>query len=176
MVRSYISKNYNAIKEIACTIAKKSKYDCEELCHLIMLNLLESDPQKIEPIIKKNQLRYWIVRMMMNQYNSKTSPFHYTYRKPAERHRLAKQDIALWYDSDIQKKIEDEEKIDFINSTLSELPYFDKTVTEIYYEHQHSLRTMSKATGISRTTLFKALKRTKNEIKKQAEQRTWRHD
>ena len=176
VIRSYISENYDAIKKIACVIAKKSITDCEELCHLVILSILESDQEKIEEIIQKKQLRYWIVRMMMNQYNSNTSPFHYTYRKPAERHRAASQDIAMWYDSDMEKKIRDEEKIDFINSTLSDMPYFDKTVTEIYYEHNHSLRTMAQATGVSRTTLFKTLKRTRNEIKKKAEQRTWRYD
>lgn len=176
VIHSYISKNYDAIKKIACTIAKKSITDCEELCHLVILSILESDQNKINEIIKKKQLRYWIVRMMMNQYNSNTSPYHYTYRKPAERHRAATQDIKMWYDSDMEKKIKDEEKIDFINSTLSDMPYFDKTVTELYYEHNHSLRTMAQETGISRTTLFKTLKRTRNEIKKKAKQRTWRHD
>jgi len=161
---------------MACTIAKKSLIDCEELCHIVILSILEGDKEKIEGLIKKKQLRYWLARMMMNQYNSSTSPFHYTYRKPAERHRLAKEDILLWFDSDMEKKVRDEEKIDFINSTLSELPYFDKKVTEIYYEHGHSFKTMSEDTGISKTTLFKALKRTKNEIKKQAESRTWRYD
>jgi|TARA_R110002049_G_scaffold69079_1_gene178926 RNA polymerase sigma factor (sigma-70 family) len=161
---------------MACTIAKKSLIDCEELCHIVILSILESDQSKIEELIKKKQLRYWLARMMMNQYNSTTSPYHYTYRKPAERHREAKQDILLWFDSDIEKKIKDEEKIDFINSTLSDMPYFDKTVTEIYYEHGHSFKTMSEDTGISKTTLFKALKRTKNEIKEKAKQRTWRHD
>jgi len=173
VVKDYISNNYDAIKKMACTIAKNSVTDCEELCHIVILSILESDQEKIQELIKKKQLRYWMARMMMNQYNSSTSPFHYTYRKPAERHRLAKDDILLWFDSDMEKKIQDEEKIDFINSTLSEMPYFDKTVTEIYYEHNHSLRTMAQDTGISRTTLFKAIKRTKNELKKQAKQRTW---
>ena len=173
MVHSYISKNYDLIKQIACTIAKKSLVDCEELCHIVILSILEGDQEKIEELIKKKQLRYWLVRMMMNQYNSSSSPYHNTYREPEKRHREAKEDILLWFDSNMEKKIKDEEKIDFINSSLSKMSFFDKTVIEIYYQHDHSLTTMAKATGIGKTTLFQSIKETKNELKKQAEQRTW---
>ena len=176
MVSEYISENYKAIKQMACTIAKKSLVDCEELCHIVILDVLESDQSKIEELIKKKQLRYWMARMMMNQYNSVTSPYYYTYRDPEKRHREAKNEILLWFDSNMDKKIKDEEKIDFINTALAEMTYFDRTVTEIYYDHNHSFQSMSDATGICKTTIFLTIKRARNEIKKQAKQRSWRHD
>jgi len=53
VVKDYISKNYDAIKKMACTIAKQSVIDCEELCHIVVLSILESDQSKIEELIKK---------------------------------------------------------------------------------------------------------------------------
>lgn len=169
MLDEYVTDNYPKMREMARTITRGKSPDWEELLHTCVLALYESDRQRIEGLIERRQLRYWLARMMMNQYNSSTSPYHYQYRKPVERIRNAQHDIRTWYEDTIPEKEHREELHRFIEESLSDLPYFDRMVTKVYYDHGHSLNTLSKATGISRTTLFKALKRTRDGIRRRYE-------
>ncbi len=169
MLDKYITNNYDRLGEMARTITRGRAPDWEELLHTCLTALYESDRERIEGLIERRQLRYWMARMMMNQYNSSTSPFHYTYRKPAERIRKAHHDVVAWHEDTLPDKLAREELHTFVEEALKELPYFDRMVTRVYYDHGHSLNTLSKATGISRTTLFKALKRSRDAIRRRYE-------
>lgn len=50
----------------------------------IYLILLEYDRDKIEQMYNSNQLKYWLTRVIKNQWNSSTSPFYTKYRKQIE--------------------------------------------------------------------------------------------
>ena len=52
--------------------------DLAQECYLI---LLEYDQNKLNRINKKNEIQYFITKIIMNQYFSKTSTYHYKYRK-----------------------------------------------------------------------------------------------
>jgi hypothetical protein len=43
--------------------------------------LLEYKPEKIVEMYEKKQLKFFMVRIIQNQYNSKTSPFYRKYKK-----------------------------------------------------------------------------------------------
>ena len=43
--------------------------------------LLEYNPDKIVEMYEKKQLKFFMVRIIQNQYNSKTSPFYRKYKK-----------------------------------------------------------------------------------------------
>jgi len=164
VIRAYISENYEMLKGIARTITKNRYPDCEDLLSEVVLILLEGDEAKLSRLIEKKQIRYWIVRIMLNQYNSKTSPFHYKYRIHEARHRKAKEEIIFWAIDRIEDKILKEERIEAIERALEEVDWMDQMITKVYYYDSHSLNTLARATGISRTTLYKAIKRTRHEI------------
>lgn len=160
---SYISENYDAIIEMAKTITRGRYPDYEELAHNVIEALYKKEPSYIQGLIERKQLRYWIVRIMLNQYNSSSSPYHYTYRKPHQRHRDMRPQIEEW--STGGQFDEDTEKIlSAIEKHVKNLPYFDRMVTMVYYYHHHSLNTFSEQSGISRTTLYKALRRARKEL------------
>jgi DNA-directed RNA polymerase specialized sigma24 family protein len=150
---------------MALSVTKGRKFDAEELAHEIIISLYSGDREKLTGLIARKQLRYWIARMMLNQYNSNSSPFHYKYRKPAERHRNATHDIKGWSEDDLEAQKIKEELHTFVEEELAGQPYFERTITEVYFNHEHSLNSLARATGISRTTLYKAIKSTKNAIK-----------
>lgn len=164
MIRAYIEQNYEMLQGISRTITKNRHPDHEDLLSEVILILLESDEEKINSLIQKKQIRYWIVRIMLNQYNSKTSPFHYKYRIHEARHRKAKDEIIFWYREKIEDKILQEQRIEAIEEALEDIEWMDQMITKVYYYDSHSLNTLARATGISRTTLYKAIKRTRHEI------------
>lgn len=53
----------------------------KDLTQDIYLQLLQMDTKKLNDLYCKNQLRYWITRIITNNIHSKTSPYYYQYKK-----------------------------------------------------------------------------------------------
>lgn len=165
----YLSENYEAIVEMAKTITRGRHPDYEDLTHMVVEALYKKEASHITQLIERKQLRYWIVRIMLNQYNSSSSPFHYTYRKPSERHRTMHHSILEW-SNDGEFNEGTEELLCLIEEGVRNLPYFDRMITMVYYNHRHSLNTLSQQSGISRTTLYKALRRARKALRDHIEE------
>ena len=53
----------------------------KDLTQDIYLQLLQMRTDKLNDLYTKNQLRYWIARVVVNSIHSKTSPYYYMYKK-----------------------------------------------------------------------------------------------
>lgn len=53
----------------------------EDLIQEVYMILLNYDEEKLRALYNNNQLNFFLVRVIKNQYFSKTSPFHKKYRK-----------------------------------------------------------------------------------------------
>jgi len=177
-LNKYIEKNYDKLKEISKKITSNKKNDHDDLLHDTVLALYDSNKTKIETLIDNNQLIYWIARIMVNQYHSKTSPFYKKYRKyyedkderfvlncwneyyinntPSRVHRMIDED-------GVKLKQQLEKDIERVNKILKEIHWFDSEVFRIYFQmgKSYSLNKMSKDTGINRNTLYASIKKVK---------------
>lgn len=164
ILSEYLEKNYDKVKGIARNIAPE---DYEDLCHEIILQLYDIAEEKLSPLIESGAIRFWIVRMMLNNYRSSTGRYHVKYRRPAERHRELKRYIREWSEpTDWEIR---ENRFTAIEEAIEKAPWFDAVIFSIYYEAGHSLTTLENETGISRHTLYSSIRRTSNEVKKQTE-------
>ena len=60
--------------------------DLEDLCQMVYLILLEYDDNEIQDLWRNDhQMDFFLVRIIINQYRSCNSPFHYLFRKFQER-------------------------------------------------------------------------------------------
>jgi RNA polymerase sigma factor (sigma-70 family) len=161
---------------VAEKITSGKKYDRDDLLHDTILALYDSNKEKINELINKNQLIFWIARIMINQYHSKTSPFYKKYRKyyenlderftlncwndqyvnntPGRTHRIIDED-------GVKLKKQLEKDIERINKKLKEIHWFDSEVFRIYHQMEYSLNQMEKETGINRNTLYKSIRKVK---------------
>ena len=162
MLDEYLIKNYDRLKDVALNIAGIKEY--EELLHFVIEELYKCDQIRLKEIIEKKQMTFYAVRVMMNQYHSKTSRYYYKYKKYYEYH--ATQTIesisADKSKSNKKKKEEIEVKLDWIEEKLKDLYWFDAEVFKLYYRENFSLSEMAKATKINKNTLYKAIKNVKN--------------
>mgnify|MGYP003135442439 CR=1 FL=1 len=162
MLDEYLIKNYDKLKDVALNIAGIKEY--EELLHFVIEELYKCDQIRLREIIEKKQMTFYAVRVMMNQYHSKTSRYYYKYKKYYEYH--ATQTIeSLSADkskSNKKKKEEIEVKLDWIEEKLKDLYWFDAEVFKLYYRENFSLSEMAKATKINKNTLYKAIRNVKN--------------
>ena len=75
-----ISKD-KLVEEIVYNIGSKGDEDLKDLIQDIYINLLEKEDNLIETLYNTNQLKYFIIRMVVNNIHSKNSPYYTKYKK-----------------------------------------------------------------------------------------------
>ena len=163
MLNKYFEENYNKLKDIAYNITNGKG---DDLLSFVIEELYKCDKDRIIEIIKKKQLTFYIIRVMLNQYHSKTSRYYYKYNKYYEYH-VSGIIEAISPDnttSEIESKEQIEQRLEWVEEKLKDLYWFDAQCFSIYYKESHSLNTMSKATKISRATLYKAINNAKKHL------------
>ena len=78
--------------------------DLKDLCQMVYLIMLEYDETKLLDLWENDQMNFFLVRIIINQYRSSNSPFHSLFRKFQER------SVSLGVGSDIN-----EAAIDYVN-------------------------------------------------------------
>lgn len=76
--------NNGLVEEIIQGVSYSKFENTENLKDLtqdIYLQLLQMRTDKLNDLYTKNQLRYWIARVVVNSIHSKTSSYFYTYKK-----------------------------------------------------------------------------------------------
>ena len=59
--------------------------DLKDLCQMVYMVLLEYDEGKLQDLWENDQMNFFLARVILNQYRSSNSPFHYLFRKFQER-------------------------------------------------------------------------------------------
>ena len=139
----------------------------DDLLSFVIEELYKCDQDRINEIIEKKQLTFYIARVMLNQYHSKTSRYYYKYNKYYEFHTTTTIESITADNTSytIKDKKEVEERLEWIEEKLKDLYWFDAELFRIYYRDSHSLNSLAKATRISRATIYKAIKNVKNYLK-----------
>jgi DNA-directed RNA polymerase specialized sigma24 family protein len=167
-LNTYLEKSYNKLLEISKRITSNKYPDYEDLLHESIIALYNSNQEKIKDIIEKKQLTFYIVRIMMNQYQSNTSPYHKKYRKQYNEKQL--KEFYIYTKEPLtkekMKKLEEQEdRLQWIDEKLKGLSWFDVEVFRIYFREGFSLNKMQKETKINRSTLGKSIRFIKNFLK-----------
>jgi RNA polymerase sigma factor (sigma-70 family) len=131
--------------------------------HSLHLDLLHygieelSRKQNMKDIIESGGLRFYIVRIMMIQWRSRTGPFAKMYLNPNRE-----------YDS-IPEEIEAEPNpldVAKINQLLGELPWYDRELFKLFADGEHTYSSLARETQIPRTSISLTINRVRKHIKK----------
>ena len=157
MLDKYLIENYHKLKDMAYNITSGKGND--DLFSFVIEELYKCDQDRIDEIITKNQMTFYVVRVMINQYHSKTSRYYYKYKKYYEYHTTTTIECLSADNTqyNIKQKQEVEERLEWIEEKLKDLYWFDAEVFKIYYREGFSLNQMQKETKINRNTLHKAI-------------------
>ena len=68
----------NILGKVAKCPLEGEMYD---LCQEVYLTLLQYDERKLSEMYERGELRWFIARIVINQYASATSPFYYLYKR-----------------------------------------------------------------------------------------------
>lgn len=162
-VNRWISKYYDDISIMSKNITKGHN-DSDELLH----NCLEQLMSKSEQLenLKDKELKWFFSRILYTNWNSKTSPYHYQFRKHFQN------TSELLFDPSVNNPNEEidnkkivEQQLKDIDLVLRDLKWFDRALFNKYYNEGYSYQRLSNKTGISYHTIASTIRRVKRVIK-----------
>ena len=127
----------------------------EDLKSEVFLKIAEMDEQKLIELYDKKQIRFYIVKIMMNFVQSTDKKFYKKYRdfvewQPVEKHEEEQADIT-----------------ENIMEHLEGLYWYQKEILRLYaFEFKCNAKELSRQTGIPYMSIIRTLNQTKNELKK----------
>jgi hypothetical protein len=77
-----LAENKTIEEVISNIIGRQYDQTEQDLAQDLYMSLLEKDPELIENLYFKGDLQYFITRMVIQNVNSKNSPYYYTYKIP----------------------------------------------------------------------------------------------
>ena len=151
----FLQDNYFPLKEAAERISSHDQL-AEELLHYTIDEFV-SKPNA-EEIVLSGGAKFYCVRIMLNSWKSSSSPFYFSYRKHTESiDGIEAQD----------DEIEDLDHLVLTTRTeLAKLPWYDRLLFETFLNEGHTVSSLSRVTGIPRTSVSLTLNRVRKHIKR----------
>ena len=145
---------YNSV-EVNDAISKMHPVELQEdLKGELFLILAELPEEKLIGLYEAKQLRFYVVRVMLNLVRSTDKKFYAKYRNFVE------------YE---EKEIADEQQTDpteFISKYFESLYWYEKELLRLYtFEFNRNARQLSRATGIPYMSIIRTLNKTKQDLK-----------
>jgi len=157
IVQEFMQDHYIPLKEAAEKISDNDPLAPELLHYTLDIFLSKKD---VKEIIESGAGRFYCVRIMLNSWKSVTSPFYYTYRKHGELESAIENHIIP-----IEEDI-DHEIVDKIKYELEKLPWYDRMLFKTFVDENHTISSLSRATGIPRTSISLSINRIRKHIRK----------
>lgn len=160
-IEKFIINNYFQLLSISKKITRGNEL-YQDLLNDVILQMYERESEINLKSYGDNDIKYYITAIMRINWNSKTSPFYYRYRKSLDLSEPFNDSVELVDDYD--KKLDREILIECLEISFAELNWFHKSVFEMYLT-LGSLKAVAKRTGIPLTSIARYVKQSKEEIK-----------
>jgi hypothetical protein len=158
-INDWLSDNYSALQDASLKISQGNDL-ANDLLHYSIDQLL-SKPN-LQDIVDSGGAQFYCVRIMLNSWRSTTSEFYRLFRKPVDNI-----DDKLYLLSDDEQEEEDiQDLVSKINKELDSLHWYDQELFRIFVEEDHNISSLSRATGIPRTSISLTINRIRKHIKK----------
>jgi hypothetical protein len=107
-------------------------------------------------IINSGGLRFYVVRIMLTQWRSNTGPFYKMFFNQKSNEIVG----DFIYEDDYEFS-----EIDYINA-LDDLQWYDKELFKIFSDKQHTISSLSRETGIPRSSVDITIKKVRKILRK----------
>jgi len=153
-----MQENYKELKRAASRISNNDGL-AEELLHYCIEEFLKRTDCR--EIVKSGGGRFYIIRIMMNQWKSTTSPFFHTYRRHDEELTGEFEDTVYEEDPSYMATV------DKIRDELQRLPWYDRMLFDTFVNENHTVSSLARVTEIPRTSVSLTINRIRRHIKLQ---------
>lgn len=136
----------------------------DDLFQELVLILMEMDEDKLVGIYQRNELKWWCVRILMNQWYSKTSPFWKKYKQHGNT--IDQNADVTSLDVPEEQPIDLEVIIDQVNSALNGMHWYNKELLMTYLR-EGSYMEVHRKTGIHYKSIRNTVRETIDKVKSQ---------
>jgi len=162
-VYTALSDSYPKFKEVALNICNDED-KASDVVQMTMEAVLKMPKETLQDIYDKGGLLWYVIRIINLNIKSKTSRYYYKYNKYYER-----VDGNTTSDSSPDtysvERSTTHIRLDAIDELLKDMYWYDRELFTTYYKGGYTLDTLAEQTGISRTSIFHTIKRVKEYIK-----------
>jgi DNA-directed RNA polymerase specialized sigma24 family protein len=151
-----MQENYGELKTAASRISSNDALS-EELLHFCIEEFLKK--KDCAAIVSSGGGRFYIVRIMLNQWKSTTSEFFHTYRKHNDE--ITDEFADETYEEDPAFM----ERADRVREELARLPWYDRKLFETFVSENHTVSSLARATEIPRTSVSLTINRIRRHIR-----------
>lgn len=152
--------------EIIDNIIRPNFHLKPELLSELSISFLENE-KKLNDVISKGYFLYYFIRAVKNNVHSNTSPF---YKNTIIRDHIYYDNVEVIDDTDIDFKIEKEEKLQRIDRAYTKIPktYFQEFLWHEYYTKGKTHRQIAKENEntFSHCLVFHEIKKIREQVKK----------
>jgi DNA-directed RNA polymerase specialized sigma24 family protein len=160
----WMTQNWKQLQQAARNISQNHELWTDLLQHCLVDFLEKPESQSI---IDNGYAKFYIVRMMMNQWRSVTSPFYRIYRSNDHK-SIDELDLTEWYYESPDEPQWDIDRVKTILEYMSEdrtkAGWYHAKLVELYAETPNFSQ-LATVTKISRTSISKSVDRARKEIK-----------
>lgn len=156
MVKNEIIKELWNSKEVNDAFSKMQPEELQyDLKAEVFMVLCEMDDTKLIGMYQRSEIRFYLVRTMLNMIKSDRSQFWKKYRNYIE------------YEGKEQVEVEQNNIIDVMENGIEKLHWYQKEILNLYtFEFNKNAKELSRKTGIPYMSIIRTLKQTKTELKK----------
>jgi hypothetical protein len=158
MVKNKILAEYWTLKEVNDAFAKMHPEELQyDLKAEVFLVLCEMNEEKLIGMYERNELKFYIVRVMLNMIKSDRSNFYKSYRNYTE------------YVNNDTEAIVDFDKLDLVDKlekNLEGLHWYNKEILKLYaIDFKKNAKELSRKTGIPYMSIVRTINKTKKQMK-----------
>ena len=153
-MNNWLSENYNELKNICNKFSTPEEVD--DLLHLCIEQFMKN--KKVHQV-PDNEKVYFFTKIVRNQYHSKSSKYHYTYRK-YQFNEMTEYDI-----SDVEYE-ESQFNMNWVYEQLKTIDWYYGRLFELYIEEGCSVTKLSKRTTIPINSVSRDINKVRRELKK----------
>jgi hypothetical protein len=158
MVKNEILAQYWTLKEVNEAFDKmhpeELRYDLKAEVFLV---LCEMNEEKLIGMYERNELKFYIVRIMLNMIKSDRSNFYKSYRNYTE-----------YVDNDTEAEVnfDKSDLVDKLEKNLEGLHWYNKEILKLYaIDFKKNAKELSRKTGIPYMSIVRTINKTKKQMK-----------
>jgi hypothetical protein len=158
MVKNKILAEYWTLKEVNDAFAKMHPEELQyDLKAEVFLVLCEMNEDKLIGMYERNELKFYIVRIMLNMIKSDRSNFYKSYRNYTE-----------YVDNDTEAEVNFDklDLVDKLEKNLEGLHWYNKEILKLYaIDFKKNAKELSRKTGIPYMSIVRTINKTKKQMK-----------
>ena len=158
MVKNKILAEYWTLKEVNDAFAKMHPEELQyDLKAEVFLVRCEMNEDKLIGMYERNELKFYIVRIMLNMIKSDRSNFYKSYRNYTE-----------YVDNDTEAEVNFDklDLVDKLEKNLEGLHWYNKEILKLYaIDFKKNAKELSRKTGIPYMSIVRTINKTKKQMK-----------